>query len=156
MKGSSLFASLSANNSNLFANKEGSDDEGEDEGEEVFQKSNSPDAFKPTESKPANSDFNRIYIKQIENFFVYSKDDNKYLAKGKGFISIEQHKEKEKSYFIVFRNSMGTILFNGVINSNLKLSEKTKKDYKNILSFGAFEVGKDGKSILKLCKVPVS
>jgi hypothetical protein len=158
-KGSSLFTNIGSQQTGFFSSlgqtNEGSDDEGgEGEGDEMFGKSNSPEAFKPTEAKPVNSDYERIYIKQIENFYTLSKEQNKFVSKGKGFVSLEHHKEKKTIYQVLFRNSLGVLLFNGLISKNIKKPEKISNNFKNIASFAAIDLNDEKKS-LKFIKIPV-
>ncbi len=154
-KGSSLFASLGNQTSSIFCEKKNANSDNEDDDEDnELQRSDSPEVYKPTEtSKPVDSEYNRIYIKQVDNFFTLNSEESKFVTKGKGFVSIEQHKEKTKNYHIVLRNSMGVVMFNGYLTAHLKPSEKVVKNFKNISAFACLEIQKE-KFTLKLCRIP--
>lgn len=157
-KGSTLFGNLNKPELN-FSNKEktmnSDNDEEDQEAEEFFKKdSEKIVGFKPDEnSSQINSDFEKIFIKQVDQLFIFSKEYSKYVSKGKGFISLEKYK-KNGSALVIFRNPMGVKLLEGVINVHSKEVEKSSKNYKNIASFSSLEI-KDNKPLLKLCKIPV-
>jgi hypothetical protein len=85
---------------------------------------------------------------------MFSKDQGKYISKGKGFVCLEKHKNNDSS-FIIFRNSMGKKLLEGVFTEITRPAEKSSKNYKNIASFGVVEL-EEGKPVLRICKIPVS
>ena len=153
-KGSSLFSTFQ-NNDAFCKNKEENSDDDEDGEGELCEPTDNIEAYKPDDSTPANTEFNRVYVKQVENLYIFSKDENKFVSKGKGFISLEQHKEK-LNYIFVFRNTMGVILLSGVFTEGLKKVEKVTKNFKNIASFACIELDKSNKPVLKFCKIPVS
>lgn len=95
--------------SNSFLNKGKSDDEDDDDngGDDLFQGSNSPNAYNPVEQSvkaEAQSLYTKKYVKQIENLYVYSQSENKFVSKGSGYLSIEfSDKNDTKTGVIVFR-----------------------------------------------------
>lgn len=154
-KGSSLFSNLPTNN-NLFSNSNTNkeDDEEDNDNEEVFKKeSEAVIGFNP-ENQPQESEYNKLFVKQVDNLYIFSKDEKKFVSKGKGFISLEKHKEKNTA-FVIFRNAMGVKLLEGFFTAHTKPVDKISKNYKSIASFGAIEF-KDNKPSLKICKIPVS
>jgi hypothetical protein len=146
-KGSSLFSTF---NNNL---NEKLDNEEEEVDDDEICPSNEKENFKPSEAMQAvDSEYNRLYSKQINNFYILNSEEVKFISKGKGIVSIEQHKEKTENYHVVFRNSLGIVIFNGFLMKHLKLAEKITKNYKNISAFASLEI-KD-KPILRLCRIP--
>jgi hypothetical protein len=120
--GSSLFGSKSLFNFNTISSGTASflgeskkepkveEDKSEDEGEgdnDLFQSSNSPNAYNPTDKtdiQKEKSIYEKKYVKEIENIFVYVKDESKYVSKGKGFLSLEYADvDNKKVGVIVFR-----------------------------------------------------
>jgi len=122
--GSSLFSSKSLFNFNSIASdsskfitsedkskpkEEKSDNEEDnDEDNELFQ-SNSPNPYNPLSEQPKEQSkeknpYTKKYLKEIENIFVYSKENSKYSSKGKGFLSLEYAEiEGKKIAVTVFR-----------------------------------------------------
>lgn len=156
LKGSTLFGSLPKTELNISSKEKGEncEDDGDEEVEAFFKKeSENIVGFKPDSSSQINSDFEKLFIKQVDHLYIFSKEDQKYISRGKGYISLEKHKQN-KTAIVIFRNPMGVKLLEGVINVHSKEVEKSSKNYKNIASFSAWEI-KDNKPILKLCKIPV-
>lgn len=91
------------------AKKETDEDENEDDND-LFEGSNSPNAFNPTEPKDHKSSkekgpYTRKYIKQIDNILVYNKEENKFVSKGNGYLSLEYTNQGKKTAVCVFRYS---------------------------------------------------
>lgn len=146
-KGSSLFSTLNNNFNEKLDNEE------EEVDDDEICPGNEKENFKPSEAMQAvDSEYNRLYSKQINNFYILNSEEVKFISKGKGIVSIEQHKEKTENYHVVFRNSLGLVIFNGFLMKHLKLAEKITKNYKNISAFASLEI-KD-KPILRLCRIP--
>lgn len=157
IKNSSLFTKTNSNS--LFKKDTDSenDEENEDDGEEediTGKKEKDLVGFKLEETEE-NTDFQEIFLKSVENFYTYSKEDGKYTSKGKGLISLERHKEKPKIAAIVFRNPMGIKLLEGIFSPMIKEAETKSNGYRHIASFGILEV-KEDKPSLRLCKISVS
>jgi hypothetical protein len=92
-----------------------SDDEDDDEND-LFQSSNSPNPYNPTKKNEIlkeKSIYEKKYVKEIESLYVYVKDENKYVSKGKGFLSIE--------YTDVDSKKIGVIVFRYLLNLNLQI-----------------------------------
>jgi hypothetical protein len=107
LPGSGLFTfSNTGNQSNNFFNfskKNESDEEGDDgEDEKEEKRSESPEVYRPTTEK-TNGPYIKKYVKLVEAFFVYNKNDKKYMSKGDGYLSIEYTEEPKKSAVFVFR-----------------------------------------------------
>ena len=151
-----MFSNLPANN-NIFSNnskKNDSDEEGDDEAEAFYSKqSEGIIGFKPDEDSKT-SDFEKLFVRSVDSMHSLSKELGKYVSKGKGFISLEKHKENG-SGFVIFRNSMGKKLLEGVFTGVSRHADKSANNHKNIASFGVFEV-EEGKPVLRFCKIPVS
>jgi hypothetical protein len=118
-QGSSLFnfQSFKPNESFLSSKQENkkSDDEDEEGGEDELQGSNSPNAYNPTEnvSTLEKSKYTKKFVSHVDNILVYNKDENKFISKGSGYLSIEYTDVDTKSAFIVFRYISLTKKFNG-------------------------------------------
>ena len=154
-KGSSLFSNYAnQTGNNLLTNNNNNDDEEEDD--DVFKKELEEEAKKTTieTNFEVVSDYINLYNKPVENFFSLNKELSKFVSIGKGMVSIEQHKDNLKIIYLIFRNSMGSILLSGLINNILKPAEYITKGYKNLASFAVLEVKQDKKNF-KFCKIPV-
>ena len=95
-KGSSLFdnkgESLFSKNSSLFnfseINKKKDSEDEEEEGNDNIGKSDSPNPYNPEEDKDKEKEgFKKIYVKKIDNFYMFDKEEKKYKSKGEGFVS---------------------------------------------------------------------
>jgi hypothetical protein len=91
-------------------NKKGSDDEDDEEGADELFESNSPKhSYNPTlehnvKKQIEKDDFTKKYVKEIENLFVYTKSSNKYVSKGKGYLSLEHAEiDGKKISVVLFR-----------------------------------------------------
>jgi hypothetical protein len=107
--GSSLFGSKSLFNFNSIASdnskflttedkskakEDKSDNEEDNEDDNELFQSNSPNPYNPLSEQPKEQSkeknpYTKKYIKEIENVYVYSKENNKYSSKGRGFLSLE-------------------------------------------------------------------
>lgn len=139
----------------------------EDGGEENnnIGKSNSPKhEYNPendANDKPDKDGYIKRYIKKVDNALLYEKLKNTFVSRGEGFIIIEtQEKEKEdkkKERFarILFRNSIGGIIFQGVLNDQIHKCVCTEKKLKHICHF-IFLFKEDEKTDLSLgqAKIP--
>ena len=84
------------------------------------------------------SDYSKIYNTQINNLFIYNKEDKKYVSKGSGFLSIEKTKDeknKEHSAVVVYRNQTGNKLIEGFINKKFNKFEIINKNFNFIVFF---------------------
>ena len=72
-------------------NKEKSEDEAEGEDNNELFKSNSPNPYNPQEESKViqQGPYKKKFLKELENIFVYIKSENKFVSKGKGFLSLE-------------------------------------------------------------------
>lgn len=94
------FNSIASDSSKSFTEdkskpkEEKSDNEEDDNEDDQLFQSNSPNPYNPLselpkeESKEKNP-YTKKYIKEIENIYVYSKENNKFSSKGKGYLSLE-------------------------------------------------------------------
>lgn len=144
-EGGSLFGktggSLFSNNSGLFGNLGGDKKEeegGDEEGDDQIGKSNSPNPYNPEEKKEEDKDkdIKKIFVKKVDNFYLYNKKENKYVSKGEGFISIETtDKGKNKFAFVMFRNNFGNLLCEGILNEKFNKFDSYEKKFKHISHF---------------------
>lgn len=107
------------------------------EDDEQIGKSNSPNPYDPIKNKTgSNSAFNKTYVKLVEYFYLFDKESNTYNSKGKGYISIELFEEEEKKYaLIMFRNMIGSVLFEGVLNEKYNKFNSYVKKFKHVAQF---------------------
>jgi hypothetical protein len=106
--GAPLFSFNNTGASSFMTSRKKSDDEEDGDGEdgnELFEGSNSPNAYNPVDNplEKEKSNYTKKYVKQIENVFVYNKTENKFVSKGNGYLSIEHPNDDQKLCFIVFR-----------------------------------------------------
>lgn len=151
-KTSSLFSQIQSN-SNLFSEKRESDESDGEEEEYIKKESEKIKGFDPFQENP-KSEYNSIYVKSIDALHIFNSKENKFQSKGKGFISIEKHKEKNFAV-VLFRNAMGTKLLEGVFNEKSKQCEILDKGGRFVASFAAIEII-DDKPNVRVCRIPVN
>ena len=142
------------------------EEEEENEEDDNIGKSNSPKhEYNPEEDNKEDKDgYIKRYIKKLDNALLYDKNRKSYVSKGEGFIIIEtQEKEKEdktKERFarILYRNNIGGIIFQGVLNAQIHKCTTYEKKLKHICHFIFLEKGDDEKNPLVLgqAKIPFS
>ena len=119
-------------------NKKENDEENNEEGDDNIGKSNSPKhEYNPEEEeeKEENDGYFRRYAKKVDNTLLYDKKEKKFVSKGEGFIIIEtqENKEDKKRYArIVYRNSIGGIIFQGILNDKINKCNPYEKKLKHI------------------------
>ena len=128
-------------------NKKKDDEEGEDgEGDDNIGKSNSPKhEYNPenesNENKEDKDGYIKRYIKKVENILLYDKILKTYVSKGEGFIiidtqeKVEENNKKERYARILYRNSIGAIIFQGIIHVELNKLVSYEKKLKYICYF---------------------
>lgn len=103
--GSSFLSSAKKTEEKALGEEE-SEGEGE-AGEDLFQQSNSPNPYNPVEKSETQKEkgpYSKKYVKEIDNLFVYIRDEGKFVSKGKGFLSLEYAEmEGKKIGVVVFR-----------------------------------------------------
>jgi len=135
------FSSLGQNSSSTFLNGKADENKSDEEGEEgdndLFE-TNSPNPYNPPEKVQVvqeKSIYNKKYLKETENFYLFSKEDSKFVSKGKGFLSLEfADSDNKKVGVVVFRNTMGSKIVEGFLNASLKKFEKYIKNFKHVAS----------------------
>jgi hypothetical protein len=91
------------------AKEEKSDNEEDDNEDDQLFQSNSPNPYNPLSEQPKEESkeknpYTKKYIKEIENIYVYSKENNKFSSKGKGYLSLEYAEVENKKIAVsVFR-----------------------------------------------------
>ena len=119
-------------------NKKENEDENNEEGDDNIGKSNSPKhEYNPEEEeeKEESDGYIRRYAKKVDNTLLYDKKEKKFVSKGEGFIIIEtqENKEDKKRYArIVYRNSIGGIIFQGILNDKINKCNPYEKKLKHI------------------------
>ena len=115
--------------------------EDEGEGDENIGKSNSPKReYNPEENKEDKDGFIRRYTKKVDNALLYDKLKKTYISRGEGFIIIEtQEKEnnnkKERFARIIYRNTIGGIIFQGILHKEINKCVVSEKNLKHICHF---------------------
>ena len=144
---------------NISKDKKNENEEEEEDENELFKdeddkpKTENP---KPLESQDI-SNYEKKFTIHIDNFYVYSKENKKYISKGNGFLSIETSKDKnKKSSVIVFRNHGGNKLVEGFIINNLSKIITEEKNYKNIATVYYLSMNNLGKNEIGIAKIPFS
>lgn len=142
-------------------------EEGE-EGDDNIGKSNSPKReYNPEDYNNENNEdkdgFIRRYSKKIDNALLYDKLKKTYISRGEGFIIIEtQEKEndgkKERFARIIYRNTIGGIIFQGIFHKELNKCIIYEKKLKQICHFIFLVKEGDDKNALALgqAKIPFS
>ena len=119
-------------------NKKENEDENNEEGDDNIGKSNSPKhEYNPEEEneKEESDGYIKRYAKKVDNTLLYDKENKKFVSKGEGFIVIETQENKEdKKRFarIVYRNLIGGIIFQGVLNDKVNKCHPYEKKLKHI------------------------
>ena len=150
-------------------NKKKEDEEEEGDGDDNIGKSNSPKhEYNPenenNENKPDKDGYIKRYIKKVDNILLYDKLRNTYISKGEGFIIIEtQEKEnennkKERFAIILYRNSIGGIIFQGIVHDKINKCVSYEKKLKYICYFSFLIEQNDEKNKYTLgqAKIPFS
>jgi hypothetical protein len=93
-----------------FLNKkeeeEKSDEEGGEGDNDLFQ-SDSPNPYNASDKQPVAAEksvYSKKYNKEVESIYIFVKEDNKFVSKGKGFLSLESAEiDGKKVAVVVFR-----------------------------------------------------
>jgi len=136
-------------------------DEGE-EGDDNIGKSNSPKReYNPEENKEDKDGFIKRYSKKVDNTLLYDKLQKTYISRGEGFIIIEtQEKDnndkKERFARIIYRNTIGGIIFQGILHKDINKCIIYEKKLKHICHFIFLIKEEDEKNPLSLgqAKIP--
>jgi len=139
--------------------------------------------------------YTKKYVKEIESFFELVKEEkkiiqtdsnikedkeksevkedkkpeiiNKYVNKGKGFLSLEYTEEGGKAAIIVYRlvslfiflqirNGVGNIITDGVLNHNIRKFDRYIKNLKHVAQFSYMKKNtQTNKLELGMAKIPV-
>ena len=120
--------------------------EGEEQGDDNIGKSNSPKhEYNPEKDEKVNKEdkdgFIKRYIKKIDNALLYDKLRKTFVSKGEGFLIIETQekendkKQKERFARILYRNSIGGIIFQGILHGQINKCIISEKKLKHICLF---------------------
>ena len=145
------------------------------EGDNDLFQSDSPNPYNAGDKQPVAAEksvYTKKYNKEVESIYIFVKEDNKFVSKGKGFLSLESAEVDGKKvavvvfryfkriYFtfyiiyIICRNTMGSKIIEGFLNPGLKKFEKYVKNFKHVASFSFLQKGKSGKLEIGHSKVP--
>ena len=93
------------------------------------------------EKKPDKDGYIKRYTKKLDNALLYDKLRKTFISKGEGFIIIEtqekENEDKTKKRFarILYRNSIGGIIFQGIFNEQINKCVVSEKKLKHICLF---------------------
>ena len=155
-KSGSLFGSGLFDFSKINKKKE---EEEENEENDNFGKSNSPKhEYNPeidnNENKEDKDGYIKRYIKKVDKALLYDKLKNNYISKGEGFIIIEtqeiDEQKKERYARILFRNTIGSIMFQGILNDQINKCIPYEKKLKHVCHFIFLVKDDDQKNPLSL------
>jgi hypothetical protein len=110
----------------------------EEGGDDNIGKSNSPKhEYNPEEEdeKEETDGYIKRYAKKVDNTLLYDLEKKSFVSKGEGFIIIETQEDKEnKKRFarIVYRNLIGGIIFQGILNDKINKCHPYEKKLKHI------------------------
>ena len=119
-------------------NKKEEEYNNEEEGDDNIGKSNSPKhEYNPEEEneKEESDGYIKRYAKKVDNTLLYDKEKKLFISKGEGFIIIEtqENKEDKKRYArIIYRNLIGGIIFQGILNDKINKCHPYEKKLKHI------------------------
>lgn len=121
-----------------FSNVNKKKEEEEEEGDDNIGKSNSPKhEYNPEEEdeKEDKDGYIKRYVKKVENTALYNKTEKKFISRGDGFIIIEtlENKDEKKRFArILYRNTIGGIIFQGVLNDKINKCHPYENKLKQI------------------------
>jgi hypothetical protein len=136
----SLFGKGLFDFSNVNNKKEEEEEAGEKE-DDNFGKSNSPKhEYNPEEEdeKEETDGYIKRYAKKVDNTLLYDLEKKSFVSKGEGFIIIETQEDKEnKKRFarIVYRNLIGGIIFQGILNDKINKCQPYEKKIETYMSY---------------------
>lgn len=162
------FAEIKVDNfvNNIFTNKPENNQknnentlfERDDEGSDKSGEGDKPKTKYVAEPLKAQdfSEYSKLLNSNINNLFLYNKQEKKYISKGSGFLSIEQTKDEKgekHQAVVVFRNHAGNKLVEGFLEPNFKKIDIINKDFNYVISFGIL-IMNEGKPDIGLIKIP--
>lgn len=115
-----------------------------------------PEEEKEKESKDG---FKKKYVKRINDIFFLDKKEQKFVSKGEGFLSIEiQEMEKEgkneRYAILMFRNIIGGIIFEGILDSKMNKFDTYEKELKKVCHIFFLIKGEENVMALAQAKIP--
>ena len=108
--------------------------------------------------KKEDENYIKKYSKNVDDIFIFSNENKKFISKGNGILSIEFSKEKSKQKIaiLIFRNQTGKILIEGCFNKKFNNFKNYVKNLKNIIEFSIIEINEEKKKNFCLIKIPFS
>ena len=140
---SSLFSNI--NNTAANNTKDDEEENENDDNDDNNDKPASPNGYNPENEIGCDENaFNKIYVKKVESFYLFSKGEEegdkkgKYVNRGEGFLSIETKDDKEsgKRFAVVMmRNTIGNVLCEGILNEKFNKFISYEKKFKHVAHF---------------------
>ena len=144
--------------------KKDEEDEKELEEKDKIGKSKSPkhelNPENDSHNKEDKDEYIKRYNKKVDNVYLYDKLKKIFISRGEGYIVIEtiekENKDKKKERFarLVFRNTFGGILFQGIIHGQINKCITSEKKLKHICHF-TFLIQKEENKELTLAQVKI-
>jgi len=122
--------------------KESDEEDGVEGGEDEKQVDNSLEAYKPNK-EDLNSPYSKKYNKLIETFYLFNKETKKYISKGEGYLSLEYTDKPSKVGVVVFRNKMGSKIFDGIITAKFEKIESSVRNFKYLSIISTIQKNKE-------------
>ena len=137
-----LFGDGLFNFSQINNEKKDEPEQDEGEGDDNIGKGSPKHEYNPendnNEKKPDKDGYIKRYIKKVDNALLYDKLRKVFVSKGEGFLIIEsqekENEDKTKKRFarILYRNTIGGIIFQGVFNDQINKCIVSEKNLKHI------------------------
>ena len=159
-----IFAKSLFNNTNKNENNNNNEKgnsslfEGDDNNSEKSDEGDKPKTKYVTEPLKAQdySEYSKLFNLNINNLFLYNKNEKKYISKGSGFFSIEKTKDEKNEKHqavVVFRNHAGNKLVEGFIDIKFNKCDIISKDFNYVVCFGIIMMNENIPDI-ELIKIP--
>ena len=130
----------------------------EEEGDDNIGKSKSPKhEYNPEKEK--ETDNKKKYVKKMNDVFLLDKNEKKYISRGEGLLSIESQEiekdgKKERFVILIYRNTIGGIIFEGVLDSKVNKFDSYEKKLKKVCHIFFLMKDKDNVPSLAQAKIP--
>lgn len=138
--------------------KEENEEEGE--GDDNIGKSNSPKhEYNPEKEKEEKDGLKKKYIKKMTDVYVLDKNLKKFVSRGEGFLSIEcqeieKDNKKERFAVIIYRNTIGGIIFEGILDIKVNKFDSYEKKLKKVCHIFFLMKGEGDAPSLAQAKIP--
>ena len=135
------------------------EEEDEEEGDDNIGKSNSPKhEYNPEKEKESENGNKKKYVKKMNDVYLLDKKEKKFISRGEGFLSIEIQEiekdgKKERFAILIYRNTIGGIIFEGLLDSKVNKFDSYEKKLKKVCHI--FFLMKDDKNVPSLAQAKI-